>query len=346
MFVSRIVRSRIAGADGPLSRSGYDIRRGAGAPPDGRDLSAGGRDNPPVAGPERFDVVCIGHATRDAIAEVERWPRRDDRVIASDLVHAGGGPAATAAVTLARLGHRVALVASVGDDDTGRAIRDELAAEGVDVDGVRVIPGARSATSLILVDPAAGTRAIAAYLGTTGPIALDDRARRRVAGAEWVHVDHRGAALLRELQRAGSRRLSVDAGNPGWDLDLRGIALFAPTRRVLAARHPGRSLSAAVSEALAEGAATVVVTEGARGALAARGDERFRVAAVPVSVRSTLGAGDVFHGALLAGLLRGSDLRGAVTFATVAAALSCRALDGRSAIPTAVELERALADAA
>jgi sulfofructose kinase len=161
-----------------------------------------------------------------------------------------------------------------------------------------------------------------------------------------VHVDHRGAALLGDLKAAGAKRLSVDAGNPGWDLDLRGLALFAPTRRFLAARYPGRTVPAAIDEALTEGAVTVVVTDGARGAVGARGDERVRVPAVRVDVRSTLGAGDVFHGALLAAFVRGLDLRPALAFASAAAALSCAGLDGRSAIPTSSDVERVLADAA
>ena len=49
-------------------------------------------------------VVCIGAATQDTIFRVPRHPEPDDLVVASDLVVAGGGPAATAAVTLARLG--------------------------------------------------------------------------------------------------------------------------------------------------------------------------------------------------------------------------------------------------
>jgi sugar/nucleoside kinase (ribokinase family) len=65
-----------------------------------------------------------------------------------------------------------------------------------------------------------------------------------------------------------------------------------------------------------------------------------------VTVQSTLGAGDVFHGALLAAFVRGHGLHDALVFASAAAALSCRGLDGRSAIPSPAELERALADAA
>jgi sugar/nucleoside kinase (ribokinase family) len=58
---------------------------------------------------------------------------------------------------------------------------------------------------------------------------------------------------------------------------------------------------------------------------------------------STLGAGDVFHGALLAQLVRDVPLVEALTAASACAALSCRALDGRSAIPTARELDAVLA---
>jgi sulfofructose kinase len=69
------------------------------------------------------------------------------------------------------------------------------------------------------------------------------------------------------------------------------------------------------------------------------------VAAPPLEVDavSTLGAGDVFHGALLAQLVNETPLADALAAANACAALSCRALDGRSAIPTADELESALA---
>jgi sugar/nucleoside kinase (ribokinase family) len=64
-----------------------------------------------------------------------------------------------------------------------------------------------------------------------------------------------------------------------------------------------------------------------------------RAEAVACDAVSTLGAGDVFHGALLAWLLRDAPLDEALRAANAAAALSCRALDGRSAIPTRAELE-------
>jgi sulfofructose kinase len=94
-----------------------------------------------------------------------------------------------------------------------------------------------------------------------------------------------------------------------------------------------------------------VATRGAAGAVAAHagdgpdGDRARRIDISPrqVDVISTLGAGDVFHGALLAGLVEGRDLAAALERAALCAALACRGLDGRSAIPTARELDAAWA---
>jgi sugar/nucleoside kinase (ribokinase family) len=269
-------------------------------------------------------VVCIGAATRDTIFRVPRHPRADDRVVASEFVVAGGGTAATAAVTLARLGVETSLIGTVGDDDAGAEIRAGLEREGVDVSCLRVVAGARSWQSTVLVGD--GTRAI---VTTPGPeVALDERGEELCRAADWVHVDHAGyAAAPRDV------RLSIDGGNPIPDLDLRGVALYAPTERTLRETFPGGA-----EDALAAGAELVVVTRGAGGSSAWSRSGEHHAEAAGGEIVSTLGAGDVFHGALLAELVRGTPIDEALVCANRCAALSCRALDGRSAIPTADEL--------
>jgi sugar/nucleoside kinase (ribokinase family) len=123
------------------------------------------------------------------------------------------------------------------------------------------------------------------------------------------------------------------------------VGLYAPSATALQRRFPGRPLGAAGRAALDAGALRVVVTRGRDGALAADATGAWRVPGLRVEVVSTVGAGDVFHGALLASLLDGLVLADAARRASVAAALSCRALDGRGAIPTPAELDRALAAA-
>lgn len=290
-------------------------------------------------------VVFVGVATLDALALVDRYPDADERVLAGDVRFAGGGPAATAAVAAARLGLPVAFVGTVGADREGREILDGLTREGVDVSGVETATDARSAVSVVLADRRRETRAIAARPGP--PLGLTGRGAELVRRAEWVHVDHGGwlpaAALLRELSRRP--RLSVDAGNPIDDFRLDGVDLYVPTITSLRARY-GEDLGEdrLLDAALRDGARAVIATDGANGAIGADAGGRFRVPAYRADIVSTLGAGDVFHGALVAGVVLGLRLEDATRLATTVAALSCRALDGRSAIPTADELDPHLPD--
>jgi sugar/nucleoside kinase (ribokinase family) len=267
-------------------------------------------------------VVCVGLATRDTILVVPRHPGPDDLVMASDVAVAGGGPAATAAVALARLGVPTYFVGAVGDDGVGDFIRGGLAEEGVDVSELATVAGARSPQSAILVGRA--TRSIAAFGGTSSRPKLGAQARELCRGAAWVHVDQTGyGAVPRDV------RLSIDGGNPIDGLDLAGVALYVPTETALAAQVGD------ARAALDAGAELVVVTRGAAGSVAhTRAGEVIESPGHPVEVMSTLGAGDVFHGALLAQLVQEVPLGAALSFANRCAALSCRALDGRSAIPT------------
>jgi sulfofructose kinase len=179
-----------------------------------------------------------------------------------------------------------------------------------DLPGVETVrmPGEMVESTILVGD---GARAI-----VTEPWTSFECPPGALADAEWVHVDHVGYGAVQS-----DVRLSVDGGNPIPDLDMSRVELYAPNH------DDGRR------------ATITVITRGADGCTAYVGGRRLDVPGYPVDdAVSTLGAGDVFHGALLAALARGLDLADALTKANAAAALSCRALDGRSAIPTWEEL--------
>lgn len=281
-------------------------------------------------------LVFLGLATMDAIAVVPRLPGPDERLEARTVVHAGGGIAATASVAASRLGAEVAFVGPVAEDEEGERILAGLSAEGVDVSGVLRVPAGQGGSSVILVDEATGTRAIATR--PLPPFSVPS-GFVPVAGADWVHVDHHGwRAVVPFL--GGRARISVDAGNPVPGLVLDQVDLYVPTLAALRRRYPTASEPGELVDlGLADGARRVVATDGERGSYGAVAPGQLVVApGIAVDVRSTLGAGDVFHGALLVAISRGDSLAAAMRFANAAAALSCRAVDGRSAIPTAAEL--------
>jgi sulfofructose kinase len=243
-------------------------------------------------------IVCVGLATRDTVYRLPEFPDPDGRVIATERVVAGGGPAATAAVTIAKLGVPVRFVGVVDDDLPG-------------VETIR-IPG-RMVESAILVHET--TRSIVTEQPESFMCPPD-----ALAGAEWVHVDHVGYPALPPFTEAP---VSVDGGFPMPDLPMSHIDLYSPPADL----DDGRR------------AKLTVVTRGADGCTAYTGDGELEVPGRPVDgMISTLGAGDVFHGALLASFARGLELQPALEKANAAAALSCRALDGRSGIPTWEEL--------
>lgn len=292
-------------------------------------------------------LIFVGALTLDAIALVDAFPEADSRQVARDIIYAGGGPAATAAVAATRLGVPSAMVGVVAADDEGERILASLRREDVDVSAVEVVPGRRSGASVIVVEAGRGTRAI--HTRPVPPLRMpaDGRGAELIAGAEWVHVDHLGwSAVHDHLAGTAVRRrprLSVDGGNPIPGFSTAGVDLYAPTVDALARRYGDVPVQQLLTSALAEGAGAVVATCGAGGAVVAGPDgARHAVSGRDVDVVSTLGAGDVFHGALLAGLAHGMTTPEAAGYANVAAALSCRGLDGRSAIPSDAEVRTAL----
>ncbi|WP_129839812.1 carbohydrate kinase family protein [Streptomyces sp. RFCAC02] len=311
-----------------------------------------------MSGPEAA-VVCVGVVTLDALALVDRHPGPDERVLADRVAITGGGPAATAAVVLARQGVPVAFVGRVGTDAEGAQALDLLAAEGVDVTHTLRDPATPTQSSVVIAATGSATRSIATRAVPPLP-PLTGAAADLVAGAGWVHTDHLGFAPVADLleRRAGTDRrprVALDAGNDvaGLDGRLGLVDLYVPTTASLTARY-GTTPDAApdtvadcAARALAEGAGTVVATHGAGGSAAWwPGGHATAPAATGVGIVSTLGAGDVFHGALLAAVCRGLDWSEALRHANATAALSCRALDGRSAIPGTAELDAFLTAAA
>lgn len=277
------------------------------------------------AGRDRGDtVLCLGSIVLDTIVVVERMPGEDERVVAREIVQSGGGNASTAAVAIARMGLDVDFAGVVGDDAAGRSLVSHLEAEGVGTRHVVVHDDAPTAQSVVVVTRESASRTILTR-PSPPPLTVPE-------GYRWLHVDDLGYEAVR-AGGAHGQRVSLDAGNAIADLDLSLVDLYAPTADALARRYPGRELLAAARCAREEGAGTVVATAGGRGSFAVSATETAFAPAMAVEPVSSLGAGDVFHGALLSALLLDKPLAECLRFANVAAALACAALDGRSAIP-------------
>ena len=287
-----------------------------------------------------FEIICIGAAKFDAVAAVEDFPREDERILADALQDAIGGPAVTAAVAIARLGVPVAFCGVIGRDSAGDRIMERLEQERVGTRWVTRSGEVRTARSMNIVARRNATRTI-----ITVPAPPPDPALVASLTAPWMHFDdvgYAGCGPARTRARNGVK-LSIDGGNHIRDLDLQGIDLYAPTIVRLAAEHSPGSPRQLLQSAVARGAREVVATDGANGSYVLSDDKFDCIPAFKTEIVSTLGAGDVFHGGLLAGLCLGRNLTEATAWGNACAALSCRALYGMTMAPTRAEVEALLA---
>ena len=248
-----------------------------------------------------------------------------------------GGVARNVAETLARLGSSASLITLVGDDSDGRALVEGLTAIGVGTGGVVRVSGRETSTYVAVLTPegelALGLAEMAILDGLT-PELLSAHAEC-LARADWVFADCNATpdllAVLADPKRRQRYRLAVDpvsvaksAHLPG---HLSGIDLLVLNRdeaAAILARHGLMSLDPQESARalLRAGAAEVVLTLGADGALAANRDGIVRVAAAPAIPVDVTGAGDSLIAAVIHALMSDEPLAAAVAFGCRAAALT------------------------
>ncbi len=281
----------------------------------------------------------MGVITIDTVALVDRYPLEDERVIAHQIVRGGGGPAAVAAVALSRLGIKTAIIGTIGDDADGREVLRIFEKEGVDTSGISTGDSA-TAGSVIVSSLERSARAI----NTLQPMKqapINEAARKLASEAQWIHVDHVGINRLAELgiSRGHGPLISFDAGYGVENFDAITVDLFVPTDRQMALRYPGVDLGVALENDSMKAGNTVVATQGSAGSSGFTPETGLVTASgFKVDVKGTLGAGDVFHGALVAQIIQDFPLQEAMRRANAVAALSCLGLDAQSKIPTTTEL--------
>lgn len=292
-------------------------------------------------------VLCVGHAVQDFVFTVPALPDRGEKYRATGFTSVGGGPAATAAVAVARLGGRALLAARVGADAAADMIVAELRGYGVDCSHVRRCDGCASSVSAVIVDER-GERMIVNHLDPSVPRDADWLPSAAAVGARAVLADTRwpeGALAALRSARAAGLPAVLDADRP----------IPADGQLLRAATHVAFSSDALAdytgiadpARALAQVAPSLpgwcCVTAGGEGVHVIAGGRARHFAAFEVPVVDTLGAGDVWHGAFALALAEGRDEAAAVRFASAAAALKVQRPGGRAGVPARSELDAFLA---
>jgi sulfofructose kinase len=299
---------------------------------------------------KQFDASGFGVNAVDYLIVVPEYPARATNTRLVKYRQAAGGQTASAIVTVQRLGMRTAYAGRFGTDFEGRFGLQSLKDEGIDVESSEVIDGSRTQVGYILIEAKRGERTVLwdrdehlAYTAHDAPVEFAGRAR-------VIHLDaHDPPACTRMAReaRAAGTIVSADIDNV-YD----GLSEFLPLIDVLISSKEFPRLLTGIDDphsALTEirakyGCALVGLTKGGRGATVLCNGEFLETPAftVPGGCVDTTGAGDAFHGGFIYGLLRGEEVETSIKLGCAVAALGCRALGARTALPTREELNNFL----
>jgi sulfofructose kinase len=295
-------------------------------------------------------ILCIGMPVRDLTFRVRAVPARGSKENATHFDEICGGNALNAAIAIVRLGGRASICGPMGDsgETSSRYIFERMAHEGVETKHIVHMPGLVTPISAIMIDPS-GERTIVTFrdpelwkvrLPHPG-ILLEDCAAILTESrcAEFctdlcAKATRRGIPVIVDVDRAMSLREGL--------LTASSHLIFSsePLQETAEVTDDGQALKkiAKLTPSFLAG------TRGPKGTiwLNERG-ELEETAAFPVHTVDTLGAGDVFHGAFALAITEKQELRGALRFASAAAALKCTRFGGAFAAPQRGEVEELLA---
>lgn len=293
----------------------------------------------------QFDVVGLGNIVVDHQIVLARFPEIDTKNEASEDRFQVGGPVPTAQVLLSRLGLRCGFLGCWGDDAFGDFIESDLRREGVDFTFARRRPGGRTGFAHVWIDGSTGLRTIA-YRRAAQPLTPMEIDKDVLASAGALHLDGwpPGAALeAARIVQAHGGVVFLDTGSrkPGMEDLLSHVDIVSCPRRFLREFLETDDVDRA-RKLLDYGPRMVAVTDGQYGAALFTRESAYQAGAIRVEAVDTNGAGDVFCGGLIYGILNGWGLEHTLRFATATAGLKCTALGNREALPTREDIAAVL----
>lgn len=297
---------------------------------------------------KEFDVVGFGTNAVDFLIVVPEYPRFDSKIELTDYIRAAGGEIATAMVGLSRLGLKTSYAGRFGDDTEGAFGLQSLIDEGVDTRFAERIVGAKTQIAFIVIDERSGERTVIWHRDKRLGYTENDAPLEAAALGKVLHFtphDTRACLKLAQKAKASGGRVSIDIDNI-----FENVEELLPLVDIMicSAEFPEKLFGISdPKDALHEirsrfGCAVAALTRGEKGSLTLCENTLFESPgfSVPSGAKDTTGAGDSYRAGFLFGLLTGETVERSAQIANAVAALKCRELGARTALPDRDELTR------
>ena len=302
------------------------------------------KENAPI------DVTGFGTNAVDFLIRVPHYPEFNSKVELIDFVQAAGGEIATTMVGLQRLGLKCSYIGRFGSDPAGDLGMSSLRDEGVDLTHAETIDGAQTQIAFIVIDERNGERTVIWKRDEKLGYFEHDAPVDAVRNTRILHLtphDTRASIRLAGEARKNGVVVSIDVDNvfDGVPELLESMNIIIASSDFPAKLTGTTDLRKGLLEMQRRFRSEIVgVTLGEGGSLLLCGGEFIETPgfAVPGGCADTTGAGDSFRAGLLYGLVIGESVEESARIANGVAALKCRSVGARTALPRRDELENLL----
>jgi sugar/nucleoside kinase (ribokinase family) len=238
------------------------------------------------------------------------------------------------------------MMGCVGDDLFGNFIIRDFQRHGIDTSAMRIRDTHTTSLSIVLSDYETGNRTFVFRPGSAPHFASEGIDTALFKKARYFFICQGGpviAAAVDAARQAGTQ-IFIDADSYTEDISalIPKIDIFVGSEFFYRRLFDNDDYETNCRHICSQGPHTTLFTFGEKGCVGLSGDGYFALPAFQVETADTVGAGDVFHGAFLAGLAKGLPTREAARFASGAAAIKCTRIGGRAGIPDTAVLEKFL----
>ena len=286
-----------------------------------------------------FDVVGMGLNSVDFLTVVPEFPAPNSKMKMLQFSKQGGGQVATALVALSRWGAKTKYIGKVGADELGQFSLQSIRREGVDVSFVMIEPNATNQFATIIVDSSTGERTILWNRDDRLTYREGELRKEEVCCGRLLHLDGHDIRAAIQCARWAKEEsiptvVDLDKVEPLTSELIKEIDFLVTSSRFPTLYTGISNQKKAFLELQKQIRGFLCTTLGHSGAMVWVNGEFFSAEGFNVKALDTTGAGDVFHGGFIYGLLQNWEVEKILRFANAVAALKCLDLGGRRGIPT------------
>ena len=286
----------------------------------------------------KFDVIGLDSPCVDLAVNVRCFPKPNGAERIQNLSWQGGGKVASGMVAAARLGLCCGIMGNVGDDKYGTFCLRDFQDHGIDTEQMCVRKNRTTNFYIVISDEGSMGRSFVFYPGNAECMTEEELNIEYISNSSYFYMANLDSVTKKAAQMAKQKgsKIFMDADSYTDELldAISWIDIFIGSEFVYEKMlEAGKSVKENCEYLYNKGPEIVIFTFGEKGCAGISKEGFFEIPAFDVDVKDTVGAGDVFHGAFLAAIVKGLSPKDAARFASGVAAIKCTRIGGRAGIP-------------